>query len=79
MDRPAGFSGAALGTQMIEVERKAGQFRIHFACGFVTSWCYTLEAAGREADVHMAQVFPIPTERRPCCAVPEVKPPITAA
>jgi hypothetical protein len=41
-------------------------FVIQCNCGFTTTACCTLEAAGREADLHMARMFPLPSERRPC-------------
>jgi hypothetical protein len=41
-------------------------FSIECACGFRTEWRYTLEAAGRDADLHMAEKFPRGSERRPC-------------
>lgn len=35
-------------------------------CGFNTRPRYTFEAAGREFDLHLAERFPIGTERGPC-------------
>jgi hypothetical protein len=42
------------------------QFVFRCECGFSTESRATLEAAGREADLHMAQMYPTPTQRRPC-------------
>lgn len=42
------------------------KFVIEFDCGFRTPERFTLEAAGRDADLHMAETFPIGTQRRPC-------------
>ena len=41
-------------------------FSFRCACGFTTKPAATLEWAGRQADVHMAEKFPIGTQRRPC-------------
>jgi hypothetical protein len=41
-------------------------FIIECPCGFQTGRHFTLEAAGRAADLHMAEKFPTPTQRRPC-------------
>jgi hypothetical protein len=41
---------------------------IQCPCGFVTEAQYTVEAAGRKIDLHMAEKFPIGTQRRPCDA-----------
>jgi hypothetical protein len=45
---------------------KCASFRFSCACGWKSPVRYTLEAAGRDADVHMAERFPIGTLRRPC-------------
>ena len=43
---------------------------LHFVaaceCGWRSSPRATAEGAGREIDLHMAEKFPMPTERRPC-------------
>lgn len=44
------------------------KFSIVCPCGFETGSHYTLEGAGRAADVHMAERFPLPSSRRPCNA-----------
>jgi hypothetical protein len=41
-------------------------FVLRCRCGFSTPARATLEAAGRDADLHMAEKFPIGTIRRPC-------------
>jgi hypothetical protein len=41
-------------------------YRFRCGCGTVTEWRYTVEAAGRDFDLHMAEKFPIGTQRRPC-------------
>lgn len=38
------------------------------ACGFRTVPRYTFEAAGREYDLHLAEKFPIGTQRFPCAS-----------
>jgi hypothetical protein len=43
-----------------------GLFCIRCDCGFSTPFYATVEAAGRAADLHMAQRWPIGTKRRPC-------------
>ena len=56
---------------MILIQRLTKQgvkFSFECACGFYTDTCFTLEAAGRAADLHMAEMYPTPTERRPCVA-----------
>jgi len=53
--------------KIVSVAVRTGlQFQIVCACGWVSAPCHTLEAAGRLADLHMAEKFPLPTERRPC-------------
>ena len=44
------------------------EFQLECECGFQTGWNYTMEATGREADLHMAAMYPLGTERRPCGA-----------
>lgn len=45
---------------------QSNQFQFTCACGWQSQPRYTLEAAGREADLHMAERFPKGSERRPC-------------
>jgi hypothetical protein len=54
-------------------------FILRCRCGFATTPFFTLEAAGRAADLHMAEKFPIATVRRPCDR-PEARalPPVAA-
>jgi len=53
--------------KIVSVAVRTGlQFQIVCACGWVSAPCHTLEAVGRLADLHMAEKFPLPTERRPC-------------
>jgi hypothetical protein len=45
------------------------QFRFFCGCGLEMPWRFTAEAAGRDADLHMAERSPNPKERRPCSMV----------
>jgi hypothetical protein len=36
-------------------------FAVVCACGWKSQWRATLEAAGRDADLHMAEKFPLPS------------------
>ena len=52
---------------VIECHTNTGlQFKLRCRCGWETAGNYTLEGAGREADLHMAEKFPLPSSRRPC-------------
>ncbi len=42
------------------------RFVIECPCGYRTQARATLEAAGRDIDMHQAAKFPIGTQRRPC-------------
>jgi hypothetical protein len=42
------------------------EFRFACNCGWISPLHWTIEAAGRDADLHMAAKFPIGTQRRPC-------------
>jgi len=44
-------------------------FAIECNCGWKSKAHFTVEAAGRDADLHMAEKFPVGTLRRPCDAV----------
>ena len=44
-------------------------WRLICACGYQTPFRCTLEAAGRDMDLHLAKQFPNPKERMEC---PEV-------
>lgn len=37
-------------------------------CGYETPFRYTLEAAGRDMDVHLAVTTPLPSARQECAA-----------
>ena len=45
-------------------------FAIECNCGWRSKAHFTLEAAGRDADLHIAEKFPIGRLRRPCDAAP---------
>jgi len=54
---------------VFEVHTKTGlQFRMRCRCGWETPDRYTVEGAGRDMDLHMAEKFPLPTSRRECYA-----------
>lgn len=42
------------------------RFILDCPCGWKSEARATLEAAGRDADLHMAATFPLPSGRRPC-------------
>jgi hypothetical protein len=48
-------------------------FILKCPCGFTTQPAFTLEWAGRQADLHMAERFPKGTIRRPCDAPPVLR------
>jgi len=56
----------------LEIEVGPRAYRMHCPCGFITPWRWTLEAIGRDMDIHQAEKYPIGTERRPCPG-PEAK------
>ena len=45
---------------------KGASFRFVCDCGWRSPVRFTVEAAGRDADLHMAEKFPLGSERRPC-------------
>ena len=60
--------GETLMRMIVYADERGVWFMLVCPCGFGTSDCATLEAAGREADLHMAEKFPRGSERRPCDA-----------
>lgn len=53
-------------TLRTEMTSTGRQFLIKCACGWESGLNYTAEGVGREFDLHMAKMYPLPTSRRPC-------------
>ena len=58
---------------IVRIDEQGCRFAISCPCGWKSPYRSTLEAAGRDADLHMAEKFPLPSSRRPCNAG-EVRP-----